>query len=134
VELIRQGMEHLRRTGEPRWEDLHPQIEMHDHDIPDGGPYRGHDGWRKWEADFGEAWDSFSTEPQDYMDAGDGRVVVVARVSARGRGSGVSVEHLDGILWTVRGGKVVRLDYYHSPAEALEAAGLQEAARERRSA
>jgi ketosteroid isomerase-like protein len=124
IELIRLGMDHFQRTGEPLWEGVDAECEIHDHDIPERGVYRGHDGWRDWIAEYGEAWESFSLEPQEYIDAGKGRVVQVARLSARGRGSGVSLERLDGIVWTVRDGKVVRLDYYNSPAEALEAVGL----------
>jgi hypothetical protein len=30
------------------------------------------------------------------------------------------------MVWTVRNGKAVRLDYFNNPGEALEAAGLSE--------
>jgi ketosteroid isomerase-like protein len=128
VEHMRRGVEHFRRTGEALWADLHPDIEMHDHDIPDGTVYRGHEGWREWAAHFAEAWESVSLEPQEYIDAGDGRVVLVARVAARGVGSGVEVERVEGVMWTIREGKTVRMDYYGSRAEALEAAGLTDSA------
>jgi ketosteroid isomerase-like protein len=128
VEHMRRGVEHFRRTGEALWAELDPDVEMHDHDIPDGAVYRGHGGWREWSAHFSEAWETVSLEPQEYIDAGDGRVVLVARVAARGVGSGVEVERLDGVMWTIRDGKTVRMDYYGSPAEALEAAGLTESA------
>jgi ketosteroid isomerase-like protein len=124
VEHLRRVMEHFKRTGEPFWEYLDPEFEIHDHDIPDAGTYRGRDGWREWIAHFGEAWEDFGFEPQEYIDAGDGKVVLMARMWARGRGSGVSVEHVDGTVWTIRDGKTVRLDYYGSRVEALEAAGL----------
>ena len=116
-------MEHFRRTGEPQWEIIDIEVEIHDHDIPDAGIYRGHDGWRDWTAQFGEAWESWTMEPEEYIDGGDGKVVTVVRLSARGKGSGVSVERVDGIVSTLRDGKVVRVDYYNSPAEALEATG-----------
>jgi ketosteroid isomerase-like protein len=128
VEHVRRGMEYWLRTGKALWEDLDPECEIHDHDIMDAGRYRGHDGFRRWMADFGEAWESFTLEPREYMDAGDGKVVLLARLSARGRGSGISVERLDGLVWTVRGGKTVRLDYYSTPAAALAAVGLREEA------
>ena len=78
VEHMRRGVEHFRRTGEALWPQLHPDVEMHDHDIPDAAVYRGHDGWREWSAHYSEAWESVSLEPQEYIDAGDGRVVLVA--------------------------------------------------------
>jgi hypothetical protein len=38
----------------------------------------------------------------------------------------VEVERRDGIMWTIRDGKTVRIDYFSSPDEALRAAGLKE--------
>jgi ketosteroid isomerase-like protein len=126
VEHMRRGVEHFLRTGEALWAEMHPDCEMHDHDLPDAVIYRGHEGWQEWRAHFLEAWESDTLEPEEYIDAGDGRVVLLARVSARGQGSGVRVERRDGIMWTIRDGKTVRIDYFSSPDEALEAAGLRE--------
>ena len=126
VERVRRWMEHWQRAGEPLWEDLDPEFEIVDHDIPDAGTYRGPDGVREWLADFGAAWESFTVEPQEYIDAGDGKVVLLVRLLARGRGSGVSLERLDGMVWTLRDGKSVRLEYFNSRAAALGAAGLVE--------
>ncbi|MQA74223.1 MAG: hypothetical protein GEU88_07780 [Solirubrobacterales bacterium] len=123
IELARRGVERFLRTGEPRWDDLDPEIEIHDHDVPDAGTYRGPDGFREWIADWAQAWESFVIQPEEYLAAAD-KVVAVVRVSARGKGSGVPVERLDGMVWTVRGGKAVRLDYYGSRVEALESVGL----------
>jgi hypothetical protein len=63
--------------------------------------------------------------PQEFIDAGR-RVVAVLRVHAKGRGSGVDVERLDGAVLTLRDEKCIRLDYYGSRAEALKAVGLEE--------
>jgi hypothetical protein len=76
--------------------------------------------------DFSAAFESFTLEPLEYIDAGDGKIVLVARLSARGKGSAAPVERLDGMVWTIRDAKTVRLDYYGSRAEAFEAAGLPE--------
>lgn len=83
---------------------------MHDHDIPDGAVYRGHDGWREWSAHFAKAWESVSLEPQEYVDAVVIRTVVPSRI--------------------VHGGwqGCARGSNYGSPAEALEAAGLTDSA------
>ena len=48
VEIAQQGLEHFRRTGEPQWETVDPAIEVYDHDIPDAGSYRGHEGYARW--------------------------------------------------------------------------------------
>jgi hypothetical protein len=54
-------------------------------------------------------WESFAIEPEQYLDAGD-KVVALIRLSARGKGSGVPVERNDGMVWTAREGKAVRLE------------------------
>jgi ketosteroid isomerase-like protein len=126
VEHMRRGVEHYLRTGEALWPEMDPDCEMHDHNLPDAVSYRGHEGWRKWRAQFLEAWESDALQPEQYVDVGDGRVVLFARASARGQGSGVDVELRVGIMWTIRDGKTVRIDYFSSPDEALRAAGLKE--------
>ena len=102
---------------------LDPAFEVHDHDSPDQGVLRGHAGFLRWIDD----WDAmeWTLEPEEFIDAGE-RVVVLARLSARGRASGVSLERHDGMVWTMRNGMAIRLDYYNSATEALEAAGLRE--------
>jgi ketosteroid isomerase-like protein len=60
-----------------------------------------------------------------YIDAGDD-VVVIAKMLGRGSSSGVDTETRQGYVWTVAGGKAVRLRWFNDPAEALEAAGLSE--------
>jgi ketosteroid isomerase-like protein len=103
-----------------------PGIEIVDHDIPDATEsYRGLDGLMRWQADWEASWASWRWEPDEFIDAGD-RVVAVLRVYATGRESGVDVERLDGAVWTLRNCKCIRLDYYGSKAEALEAVGLPE--------
>jgi ketosteroid isomerase-like protein len=54
-------------------------------------------------------WESFAIEPEQYLDAGD-KVVALIRLFARGKGSGVPVERNDGMVWTAREGKAVRLE------------------------
>jgi uncharacterized protein len=74
---------------------------------------------------FVEGWESWRYEPERFTPCGD-RVAVVLRYRARGRGSRVEVEGRMSALWTVRGGKVVRFEWFHGPAEALEAIGLRD--------
>jgi ketosteroid isomerase-like protein len=102
-----------------------PAIEVYDHDIPDAGEYRGLEGVLHWQADWERSWESWRWEPEKFIDAGE-RVVAVLRVHARGRESGVDLDRIDGAVWTLRDGKCVRLDYYGSREQALEAAGLRE--------
>ena len=125
VERARQAFEHFLRTGEHLWETIDPKIEVYDHDIPDAGNYRGHEGYLRWLEDWGEAWDDFSMEPERWIDAGD-KVVLILQMTAKGKGSGVEVKRRDAMVWTVGDGKTVRLDYYNNEAQALQAVGLSE--------
>ena len=126
VELVRRSYEaYALGDIEGALAAIDPQVEVHDQDIPDADGYRGHEGMFRWQADWDSSWESWRWEPEEFIDAGD-RVVAVLRVYAKGRGSGVEIERLDGAVWTVRNGKGIRLDYYGSKAEALEAAGLRE--------
>jgi ketosteroid isomerase-like protein len=125
VELVRQAFEHFLETGEPRWDTIDPEVEVHDHDIPDARPYRGHQGYANWLADWGSAWSNVSYEAKRWLDVGD-KVVLVLQLTAKGRGSGVEVKRRDAMVLTIRERKMIRLDYYNDEAQALEAVGLSE--------
>ena len=123
MELVRRGFEHFVATGEPAWDTLHEQVEIYDHDIMDGREYRGHAGVRRWLfEDWAAAWSEYSAESEEFIDDDD-QMIAVFRVKATGRSSGVEVERQDAIVYKVRDGKIVQLDYYNSKQQALEAAG-----------
>jgi ketosteroid isomerase-like protein len=49
VELVRRGfMAALEEDWPAALETLHPEVEIHDFDIPDAGLYRGRDGFLAW--------------------------------------------------------------------------------------
>ena len=74
-------------------------------------------------ASFAKYWEEIRFEPNEYIDAGD-RVVVVARLIGRGKKSGVEVSRDWAYVWTVRGGKALRMEGYATRDEALKAVGL----------
>jgi ketosteroid isomerase-like protein len=74
-----------------------------------------------------DTYEDFSIRVERFIDAGDD-VVVLARYTASGRGSGVQLEGEHGYVWTVRDGQAVRFRWFSSHAEALAAAGLSESA------
>lgn len=86
--------------------------------------YRGHDGLRRWFRQWYEAWQSLEDRCQELIDAGE-HVVSVSTVRARGRSSGLDVEFSDRFgVWTIRDGRITRVVWFPTRAEALEAAGL----------
>ena len=70
-------------------------------------------------------WDAYEHEIEAVLDAGD-RVVATICFRGRGKVSGIETEARFYEVWTVRGGKVVRMDEYAGRGEALAAAGLSE--------
>jgi hypothetical protein len=85
------------------------------------GNHRGFDEVRQAIEAQLEVWDEFTIEPEQFHEVGD-RVAVPIRQRARGGSSGVEVEIRIGHLWTVRGGKIVRLEVFPVREDARKAA------------
>jgi ketosteroid isomerase-like protein len=113
----------LAERGEVLWDLIDPGIEIVDHDIPDAGSYHGHAGLGKWLEDWGSAWDSWEIGPTQLVDAGD-VVVAVFTMVARGRGSGAPTSRQNATVNTVENGRISRVEYFTTQAEARAAAGL----------
>ena len=92
----------------------------------EGRVFRGRQGVRDFFAAIDEAFDEYRIEPERILDAGDDRIVALTRITARGKASGIPIEQPVGQIWTVKGKEVRRVDGFADPAQALEAAGLQE--------
>ena len=73
-----------------------------------------------------QALSDLRIEAERIIDLGGDRVLVLSRQTARGKQSGVPIEHEIGDLFTLRDGKIVRYTSYWNRADALEAAGLSE--------
>jgi ketosteroid isomerase-like protein len=86
--------------------------------------YSGRDGLRAAWLDWLEPWASYRTELEDFIDAGEGRVVVLTRDYARREGMEAEVYFEGAPVWTVRNGKVARVEFYMNRAEGLAVAGL----------
>jgi ketosteroid isomerase-like protein len=106
---------------------LDPEVVFEETVLPDdaGETYRGHEGvlraWARW----AEAWEDFTTEVEQILDAGD-QLVSIHTVYLQGKHSGAHTTLRYAYLYTLRDGKVIHLRSYVNPAEALEAAGLPE--------
>jgi ketosteroid isomerase-like protein len=77
---------------------------------------------------YDELFESFSEvrlENIEVRDLGD-RVLVLYRLSVRGRDSGLAVDQPGGTVYELRSGKIVHGRSFLSHADALEAAGLSE--------
>ena len=89
------------------------------------GPVYGLDASRQNYERWRDAWDDPEIAVEEILGAGD-RVFVSARFRARGRASGAEVDGRFYELYTMRNGKILRVEEFNERAQGLEAAGLQE--------
>ncbi|MDX6699396.1 MAG: SnoaL-like domain [Solirubrobacteraceae bacterium] len=94
-------------------------------DFPAFGAYYGIDGIRAYWRDFVAQWEQLTFEATSLEAVGD-TVLAEATQHAKGRASGVEGDLCYFILFTFRGGKIVRMESVMSRDEALEAVGLRE--------
>ena len=93
--------------------------------VMDSRVYRGRDEMRRYFAELDEVWSRYDMGLERLVDAGE-RVAGLFHLHAVGRGSGLRLEEHPGVVFTLRGGKVVQIDAYATQAEALDAVGLSE--------
>jgi ketosteroid isomerase-like protein len=122
VEIVRRSLVAFVETGEPFWAVTDEAVEVYDHDVPERETYVGYDGIRRWLEIWGEPWAEWSLTPQEFVDAG-AAVIAFFRLKVRGH-SGVEIERDDAIVYRLRDGLIVRMDYFNNRPEALAAAGL----------
>ena len=128
VEVVRRAYEAMNDREFSRAPQLlDPEVEFDlSRNILNPDIYRGYDGFERLVGVIEDVWDDFHFEVQELIDGGD-CVVAEVTVAGTGRGSGVEAEMRVFNIWTLRGGKVIRLvGGYRERSEALEAAGLSE--------
>jgi ketosteroid isomerase-like protein len=91
--------------------------------VPDARTYRGYEGMLVTLRDTSDSFENFRLDPEQFFEHAD-KIVVILRMTGRGRTSGVPVEERIAHLWTLRDGLAVELRAFTDPADALQAAGL----------
>jgi ketosteroid isomerase-like protein len=91
----------------------------------ESGTRRGRRGLAQALESFGAVFPEYAHEPHDLIDAGD-NVLALVTFRARGHQGGVELHTDEQHLWTLGGGEVVRLEWFHDREAALEAAKLSE--------
>lgn len=92
-------------------------------DAVEPGVLRGVDAFERAFATIDETFGGVRIAVEQLIDAGD-RVLVLARLSGRGRTSGVGIDIPQGYVWTIRDGRVVRFQWFNDLELARAAAGL----------
>jgi ketosteroid isomerase-like protein len=131
VDVVRRLYEAVARGDAPTVLSLYdPEVEWDASRSPLGrvtgaSVFRGHEGLRRAFREWYEGWEHVEDEVEKLLDAGE-QVIAVVTLRGRGRSSGVEVEWKSyAAAWTIREGKVVRVVWFPSREEALEAVGLR---------
>ncbi len=98
---------------------------MNPPDAVEPGVRQGIDSFNEAISSIFDAWKEVRFETERVIDSGD-EVVALGQVWGSGRGAGIEVARPHGQIWTFRDGRVIRMRWFHSHSEALEAAGERE--------
>ena len=102
---------------------LDPEVELHQSpDLPWGGEYRGHAGFRDWSLVMSDAFDQLSVEDAQFLVSGD-KIVILCRLVTRARRSGKILDAPMAQVVTVRDGRITefRPFYWHVPDYVMAA-------------
>ncbi len=135
--MSRENVENIKRAVAAfNRQDVEGMLEVHDIEVEwhpalqvllggEATVYRGHEGVRAFVRDQDEAFAEVRIELLEIRDLGD-RLLAIGRLTARGKESGANVETPVAYVADFKNGKAVRIQSFFDPAEALEAAGLNE--------
>jgi ketosteroid isomerase-like protein len=106
----------------------HPEISWRaiEGALDDVGEMRGTEAARLYVEDWLGTFDDFSVVPEELLDIDDARVIAVQRASGRAKLSGIETQLRYAVVYTLRGGRIVRVREYADRDEALDAVGLAE--------
>jgi ketosteroid isomerase-like protein len=128
VDMVKRAAELLESRDWDGMENLFdPNVELHGTvgGLEEGKVLRGLiQIIEAFDTEGDEVWDEHRIEPKEFIDAGD-RVVVLQREYQRSK-SGVELVADTATILDVRDRRVVRIQGYMNPAEAIKAAGLEE--------
>jgi ketosteroid isomerase-like protein len=124
IERIKRSYELFNTTGRFEEDFFHPDIEWHNApELPGAAVHRGRDAVL---ADLAAQGDAFEWRRADLIELlpGDDSLVVFLKLIAQGKSSGAPVSIDIANVWTVRDGKVMRIEAFLDREAALRAAGL----------
>jgi ketosteroid isomerase-like protein len=131
VEIVRKVFDAAARRDSAAVFDLYDPYVVWDASRTERGAItgkvvQGREGLLKWLREWYEPWETLDDTLEELIDAGQQRVVTVVVQRGRGRASGVEVENRLGGVWTVQDGKIIRVVWFPSREDALEAVRLLE--------
>jgi len=91
-------------------------------DQPDARDHHGTDGLLEFLGEWAEAWENYSFDVLRVWDQGD-RVYLTARQGGHGKRSGVPIDDEVTFVFSVRDGRIARLQMFATEQQALLVAG-----------
>ena len=119
--------EFVARAGPALEQLLHPDFVFHAGEADFTGlqgSYEGVDGFIAFLREWYSVWARYRQEPEEFIDVGDGRVLVLGRERGRSLSSDAEVAAEVGSVYHVRDGRIARIDAYQHWENARRAAGL----------
>jgi ketosteroid isomerase-like protein len=92
----------------------------------EGKTYYGHAGWATYLAELEAVWDCFRVTLEELMPVSEGNFVIAARVTAVARTSGVPIDQIVHVAWSLRDSKAIWGRAFATREEALEAVRVRE--------
>ena len=122
ADRTREGIEAFSRGDqEDTLEGFSPDIVWEVTFLPETSVYRGHDGVRRFWAEWRELFEGFRLEVVECEAVDDKRVLATTRALGTGAGSGASVASPEFVqLFEYEGGKAVRVRLATTRARALD--------------
>ena len=94
-------------------------------DAVESGTRRGADSFNDAIGRVFDAWQEVRFEADRVVERGND-VIALGRLRNRGRTAGMEVSQPHGQVWTFRDGRAVRMRWFNTHEETLEAAGVAE--------
>ena len=111
-----QDLDGVLELLDPEFEWVNPSYAVHP------GIRRGHRGMEQVMENLRESFESQTRVLGEVEDLGDDRVLWHTVFCASGRDSGARIEIDEQHLWTLRDGKILRIQWFHDADEARQAA------------
>ena len=119
-ELLRKNWSLVADSFEPEFETI---------DVPGGlinTSAVGFEGFREVWSEWLSSWQTWFIEPDKFIPLSGDRVLALAVNRATSKTEGVEMVFQGASIWTLRNGKIRRMELFLDREQALEAAGLSE--------
>jgi ketosteroid isomerase-like protein len=128
MEIVRRFVDaFVRRDRDAYLALLDPEFEgFPPSEWPESAPVRGREAAWDFGLELEAPWEVGAYEIPELIEAGKGQVVMGGPREVRGKTSGVEVKQDVWGVFSFRGGRIVRIEWFMDRAAALEAAGLSE--------